>query len=623
MKTIILLLLVNIMAFSDVFVLDDKKIEKASLSHVTTTYIDESCKKELHQVKTLDEFKKIKQNNFKAKAHHIWSKFSIYNSTKSEKEVYLENSKAGVDIIDIYIFRDNVYFKKFELGDLREKKDRELQTRKSAFVLKLDPIIKYDFYAMHKSYSSISTLWHLQSRQSFENIRSIENLTWGVISGVIITLCLYNLMLFFVTKELAFLSYVFMALSLLIYQLNVNGVFYQFLDNVNLHYLSNVNWFVGFLSLVFSMLFPIQFFKPKKSSFTFKLLVVMLFVYVTITTVYGFAFWYPELRYLTKYSDIAALMLIPTIIFTSLWALKKRLTGAMFYLFGQVTYLSVVIYVFMTMIGYLETFDYVWILLPLGITFDAVFLLLALFVKLKDIDKQKRTNEELIISQARFTTMGRTVANMTHQWKTPISKLGSEIFLLEATYKLDKDNFDEVSKQTLTKMKESISYLNNTINDIYNFYSNPTSKETFNFKTELDSLLRLLSDEIKLNNITITKEIDASQSYHSYRGSFLNVMMIILENSIYQLKRFVKEDRHIKISLKNDNKSVKISVEDNGGGVNNKDLEKLFHMDFSTKNNKGSGIGLVLAKKLTQERLEGEIEVNNSKNGAVFSIVLP
>ena len=54
-----------------------------------------------------------------------------------------------------------------------------------------------------------------------------------------------------------------------------------------------------------------------------------------------------------------------------------------------------------------------------------------------------------------------------------------------------------------------------------------------------------------------------------------------------------------------------------------KDLEKLFNIDFSTKKNKGSGIGLVLAKKLTQERLGGEIEVNNSKNGAVFNIVLP
>ena len=154
------------------------------------------------------------------------------------------------------------------------------------------------------------------------------------------------------------------------------------------------------------------------------------------------------------------------------------------------------------------------------------------------------------------------------------------LFLLEATHKLDKENFNEISLQTIPKMKESIIYLKDIINDIYNFYSNPTNKEIFNFKTEIDSLLRILSEDIKSNNIIIFQEINDAQEYYSYRCSFLNILMIILENSIYQLKNFIKEDRYIKISLKNEDKCIKIMVQDNGGGV-----------------------GLVLAKKLTQDRL--------------------
>lgn len=505
------------------------------------------------------------------------------------------------------MYKDDVLLKIIELGDLRDKKDRELQTRKSAFILKLEPQSKYDFFVMHESYGSISTIWSIQIRQYFEEMRSIENGVWGLVSGVIITLCLYNLMLFFATRELAFLSYVGMSLSLLVYQLNINGVLYQFLGNVNLQYLNNLSWFIGFLSLVFSILFPLQFFKPSKKTFIFKYLVFMLFVYMSITLLYAFAFEYPELRYYTKYTDIAAFMLIPSLIGTSIWALKKKLSGAIFYLFGQVVYLSALLYVFMITIGYFKMFESIWLLLPIGITFDALFLLLALFAKLQEINKEKKENEELIISQARFTAMGQTIANMTHQWKTPISQLGSQIFLLEATHEIDKTNFATIWAQTLPKMKESIVYLKDTINDIYNFYSSPLQKEKFSFKDEIESLLRILHDEITSNKISLIKDID-DLNYYSYRSSFLNVLMIILENSIYQLTHFKDKDRVIKISLKKLEHKIKIDIEDNGGGLKQSDLKKLFDSYFSSKKGAGSGVGLVLAKKLLDERLKGTIE---------------
>lgn len=67
---------------------------------------------------------------------------------------------------------------------------------------------------------------------------------------------------------------------------------------------------------------------------------------------------------------------------------------------------------------------------------------------------------------------------------------------------------------------------------------------------------------------------------------------------------------------------VKIIIEDNGGGVIKENLEYIFNMNFSTKNESGSGVGLALAKKLIEKRLEGAIMVENNKNCAKFTILI-
>lgn len=99
--------------------------------------------------------------------------------------------------------------------------------------------------------------------------------------------------------------------------------------------------------------------------------------------------------------------------------------------------------------------------------------------------------------------------------------------------------------------------------------------------------------------------------------------MILLGNAIFQLKTFKEKDRKIIVVAENlaDGK-IRVLVEDNGGGIAIEHLDSIFSLNFSTKSELGSGIGLALAKKLVEKRLNGRIIVENRSKGASFTILL-
>ena len=624
-KKILLLFLFSLnYLFSDSLIIEDSfKNSTILASNHQTTYIDETSSLSFDEIQKLDKFEKINKTNFKASKNHIWTKLTIKNNSTQNKRLFLENDRALLDVIDVYILKDDSLYSTLLLGDSREIKQREIQTRKSTFTLDLEKDETYTIYTMHKGYSSISTYWLVFDRQNYIKTSTLESIAWGIFIGIIIMLISYNLILYMSIKDISFLVYIIMSLFFAMYQSYVNGIYYQFFSTFNIEFFQNLNWTISFFAQGLTMLFPLVFFKPAKNSYVFKHLVALIFINFSVAFFYLFSIQDPELRYLTKYTDYVNTLTIPTLLFVSIWAIKNRLAGSIFYSFGQVSYFTLIFYGVFVSLGYFDTFPNLWIVVPLGIILDVIFLSFALFMKVKKIEKERLENEQLLISQARFSTMGQTIADLTHQWKTPIAQLGSQVLLLKATHDLDKNNFDNTFKTTISQIENSINFLNHTMDDIYNFYSNPSSKENFILEKEIDAVLRILKEKIEKNSIEIIKE-SKKTTYFGYKNAFSNSIITILENAIYQLTNFKEEnDRKIIIKIDSSNENIILTIEDNGGGIKNKNFEELFHVDFSSKRNQGSGVGLALSKRLIENKLNGKISAKNSNIGAIFEILLP
>ncbi|WP_418179726.1 7TM diverse intracellular signaling domain-containing protein [Aliarcobacter lanthieri] len=617
-KKLLIFILFSNFVFAEI-IIENSSFNKVYLEQYTKVFIDESSNLGFEDIKN-KEFKFTSRFNYTATKSAIWSSFSI--KSLQNIEVYFENIKAGVDLIDVYIVKDGSLLKKIELGDYRDIKNREIQTRNSAFVLNLEENSIYDFFIKHNSYSGISVIWEIYNNSNYTQLLSFRSLIWGIFIGTIFVLAFHNIFIYFSIKEKAFLFYVIFIISSSIYQLIANGIFYEYFRDIDLNILNGLNWIFAYTTLFLVLTFHLFVLKPKKESFSFKLIILSIVLVLLTIIYYSFSFQYPDIRYNVIYTNYISYFSIFTLLFTSFLSYKKGKKDAKKYFIVLIIYILLLFYVVYILIGNFEYFENFWLFIPLLTLIDVSLFTIILYSKLKDIEKQRNDQVHFIISQSRFTSLGNNVANMIHQWKNPIAQIGSQVTLLEATYNLDNKNYIKTSKEIIPHIKSSILFLKDTMNDIYNFYRNPSEKERFFIQEQIDTLLRILKNELEINYIKVNLDIENIELYN-YKTSFLNIIMILLENAIFQLKYFKKEDRRIVIiAEKSSDNTVKIIIEDNGGGIPKEHLNSIFDLNFSTKNKSGSGIGLALAKTLVETRLNAKIEVINSTKGARFTITL-
>jgi signal transduction histidine kinase len=108
---------------------------------------------------------------------------------------------------------------------------------------------------------------------------------------------------------------------------------------------------------------------------------------------------------------------------------------------------------------------------------------------------------------------------------------------------------------------------------------------------------------------------------YGYSTQFAQVVLNILANAKEAIQLHKPSGGRIKISLRQfENRGV-LAIEDNGGGIPDDILPKIFDPYFTTKD-KGSGIGLYMSKMIVERNLNGKIEASNTEQGALVSITL-
>jgi len=239
---------------------------------------------------------------------------------------------------------------------------------------------------------------------------------------------------------------------------------------------------------------------------------------------------------------------------------------------------------------------------------------LASAVKSKTEENLKQ--QQLLQEQSKLAAMGEMIGAIAHQWRQPLNALGLSIQNLE--YDFSDGRVDEVFiKQYVKKNKETIGFMSQTIDDFRNFFRVDKIKEDFGVKKAIEETISMQEASLKKHYIEV-KIMGDDFDVHGFRSEFQQVILNIITNAAYALKKQLNQNPTIEIVLEEHS----ITVHDNATGVPEEICDRIFEPYFTTKEQgEGTGIGLYMSKIIIEENMGGTLSVTNQKKGGASFMI--
>ena len=235
---------------------------------------------------------------------------------------------------------------------------------------------------------------------------------------------------------------------------------------------------------------------------------------------------------------------------------------------------------------------------------------------------KNREKDKQMIEQSRFAQMGEMISMIAHQWRQPLSAISST----SSAIKL-KATLDTLDKETTLDLADKISqysqHLSTTINDFREFFKSNKEQQETSLDRLVEGALSIIEVSINNKNIKIVKDLHSPEIITTYANEMKQVILNLIKNAEDILIEKEIKDAEIRIKSYKNTQFYVIEVEDNGGGIPQEIISKIFDPYFSTKLEKnGTGLGLYMSKTIIEEHCRGKLSVSNNNQGAIFKIEL-
>ena len=230
----------------------------------------------------------------------------------------------------------------------------------------------------------------------------------------------------------------------------------------------------------------------------------------------------------------------------------------------------------------------------------------------KRVEKALEENsqkDKILFQQNKMAAMGEMLNNIAHQWRQPLSSIMTSItgVQIQRDAKILTDQDFNMAADTIT---HNCQYLSQTIEDFRSFFKPDKKQEHFFAKHSILHNLRILDSLLKKQHINIIEEVENGLVLYGYKNEFQQALLNILNNAIDTLiSNNDKKNRFIFIQ----SSSSHLTIKDNGGGIDEEIIDKIFEPYFTTKHqSQGTGIGLYMTQEILTKHMEFKIIVQNS-----------
>ncbi|MBB5022592.1 hybrid sensor histidine kinase/response regulator [Desulfurispira natronophila] len=238
--------------------------------------------------------------------------------------------------------------------------------------------------------------------------------------------------------------------------------------------------------------------------------------------------------------------------------------------------------------------------------------------------EMNRQKDQLMLHQARLAEMGEMIGYIAHQWRQPLNIVA--LLCQEHHEYFQANNLTAEDMATGTeKILEQLEFMSQTIDDFRNFFRSDKNRSIFPVRQALETTLSLVGAALKKNKIPVEIVYNAEPSIDGYAKEYAQVLLNIINNARDAVINSEQQtDPGIFIEVLQENGTVTVCIEDNGGGIPASIIEKIYLPYFTTKNNgQGTGLGLYMSKVIIERNMGGKLSVCNTKRGARFCITVP
>lgn len=236
------------------------------------------------------------------------------------------------------------------------------------------------------------------------------------------------------------------------------------------------------------------------------------------------------------------------------------------------------------------------------------------------LQKHEKHLEELNATKDKFFSI------IAHDLKSPFSNvLGLSELLAEKSKQKDYDNFDHL----IQMLKKAAEQSNNLLQNLLEW--SRTQLGSQNFEPVKQNLYGLIDGVVNVFSV-VAEEKCIGVKIHCDDGMVVNadpnMLKTVLRNLISNALKYSYPKSEVKISVAEKDTEILISVQDFGTGIDSKWLPKLFQIGENismpgTRNEKGTGIGLILCKEFVEIH-GGKIWAESKPpNGTTFFFTLP
>jgi PAS domain S-box-containing protein len=256
----------------------------------------------------------------------------------------------------------------------------------------------------------------------------------------------------------------------------------------------------------------------------------------------------------------------------------------------------------------------------------------------ESIETLKKTQNQLIQSE-KMASLGGLVAGVAHEINTPLgisvtassflerkTKEIKELFDLNRLKRSDFKKFIEIGMDSASSILANLNRAAELIQSFKQVAVDQTveEKRVFELKHYIDEVFISLRPRYKRTQHEITVNCPDTIKLNSYPGVFMQVLTNLVMNSL--LHGFDNiEKGQISIDITDNDQTVLIVYKDNGKGMGEEQLAKIYDPFYTTRRGQGgTGLGMHIVYNLVTQSLAGEISCN-SKPGefTVFQITIP